>query len=556
MPARPAARGLAQLLAIGGVIAVVLGYGIDRASVGTPFSDPVTRLRAQDESSYANSALGFANHGGWLTPKVLGRYQLNKPPLLVWLAGLSIKAFGRSLWALRLPALAAAICATLIVFWWTRRERNVWVACAAATLLLSNPLWHIFARLCYTDMLVAALTTGAMAILYADPSLSRARSLWGFAACVAACVMAKSVAGLLPLFILAVYWLLVRKDLRPSLPRLAMAALAAAALFAPWHIYQLIVHRQWFWTDYVEVQLLGWGTQPPGQNSQESAPLFYFRRLALTDPFLAVLFVISLPSLVFALRRRSQAVPALLTSWFVVITCALLLNKFQNLPYALSLIPPASLVATIFNPIFTSRFAKWGTLAVCAIFALKCTQGERLWGLPFGATQPLAAVAAMRSYYNLGRPNELILANSDDYFYATTLPLPHVRYYFEVHDQILRNFMPHYVYLGIMLTEDEFERLNHLEPTYAARLKSWGLDSSEPIGTAIFGQSDDALPRLVNARPGSDFYVTGADWKRLSRDQSIRRSHVVSELSNGAALLLALPGQPSPRRPAPLPASW
>ncbi|HEV2687597.1 MAG TPA: hypothetical protein VGV35_03555, partial [Bryobacteraceae bacterium] len=65
---------LLELCAVVLIAAALLGYGLDRASVGTAYSDPVSKTRAQDESSFANSALTMAHEGGWLTPRVLGRY--------------------------------------------------------------------------------------------------------------------------------------------------------------------------------------------------------------------------------------------------------------------------------------------------------------------------------------------------------------------------------------------------------------------------------------------------------------------------------------------------
>ncbi len=543
-----------QLPVVAAVAAVLLGYGIDRASVGTAYSDPFSKLRAQDECTYANSALGLAHAGGWLTPKVLGRYLLFKPPLLLWMAGFCLKIFGQSLWALRLPALAAAIGATLIVFWWMRRERSILIACAAVALFLSNPLMHIFARLCYTDLLVVVAIAGAMAFLYADPRLSSAWSLWGFGAAVAAGVMAKNVAGLLPLVMLALYCVLVRSDKRPLLTRMSFAALVAAAMIAPWHIYQFVAHRQWFLADYVQIQLLGYGIQPPGTSSPESQAAFYFKRLAASDPVLAILLLTALPFLILALRGRNQVLPALLTAWFAIAAGALLLFRYQNLPYAILLIPPTCLIAAAYNPLFSAQRAKWALLALCAIFVLKWSAPGKIWGLSFGGAERLAAVEGLRSYYGLGRTNELILADSDDFFYAATLPLPHVRYYFRVHDDDLLKFFPHYAYLGIMLTEDQFERISQSEPIYAARLRDWGLDSTQPIGTSILGLTDDALVRLVKARPTADYYVTVPELQLLERDESIQRTHTVSELPDGRAFLLA---QKAGSRPvAPLPARW
>ena len=545
-------------LVVGAIATVVLGVGIERASVGTAYSDPFAKIRAQDECTYANSALALAHpgtHAGdWLTPKVLGRYLLYKPPLLLWMAGASLKLFGRSLGALRLPSLAAGVCAALIVFWFARRERSILIACAAVILFLSNSLVQIFARLCYTDMLVLASIAGAMAFLYADPPLARAPSLAGFAACVAAGIMTKSAAGLLPLFMLALYWPLVRSEQRPSVQRAALAVIIAAGIIAPWHIYQFVAHRQWFWADYVQVQLLGFGVQPPGPGSAESQAAFYAKRLMLADPVLAALFLTALPFLIAALRGRKQVLPALLAAWLAIAAGALLGFRFQNLPYAIYVIPPVCLIAAAYNPLLSAGRAKWGVAALCVIFAVKCAAPQKIWGLSFGSAPNLPAVAVLRSYYDLGRTNELILADSDDFFYATTLPLPRVRYYFRVGDDVLRKFIPHYVDLGIMLTADEFERLPQLEPAYAARLRSWGLDSTDPIGTAILGQSDDALTGIVKARSQSDFYVTAQELEILGRDETILRTHSVRQAPNGRAFLLA--ADSGQRQVTPLPARW
>ena len=100
------------------VAALALSIGLNRAGIASRYSDPVSHLRAQDEAIYANSATGLAERGGWLTPKVMGRFLLFKPPLLVWLAGASLKLFGISLWALRLPVVLAAAGATTLMFYW------------------------------------------------------------------------------------------------------------------------------------------------------------------------------------------------------------------------------------------------------------------------------------------------------------------------------------------------------------------------------------------------------------------------------------------------------
>lgn len=536
------------------IAAALLGYGIDRASVGIAYSDPITKTRAQDESSFANSALTMAHHGGWLTPRVLGRYLMQKPPLLLWLAGFALKIFGTSLWALRWPALAAAVCATGVVFAWMRRERSLVVACAAAALLLSNPLWHIFARLCYTDMLWTASLVGAVAFLQANPRLDSFRSLAGFALCTGASVMVKSVAGLLPLVILGLYFLLARQENRPAFGRVAMVTAVIAVLIAPWHIYQLVAHRQWFWADYVETQLLGFGFHAPIATSPESQPVFYFKRLFLTDPALCVLLLIALPFLIATLRDRSKTLPLILALWLAVTSGALMLFGFRNLPYALIVIPPACLIAAVYNPIFSARYAKWALIALYVVFGIKSYAHAEPWGLSFGAMEPIPAVAPLRWYHDLGRPNELIIANADDAFYSSTLSLPRVRYYLVDQGDVLRRFLPFYGYLGIMLSEGEFEQLDRITPQYANRLKSWRLDSTEPIGTTIVGPSEEALVRLVKARADVDYSVTREELALLESSRALSH-HAVTPVAGGRAFLLSKSSGPA-LSPSPLPARW
>jgi len=51
---------------------VFLGYGIGRSGLAAAFSDRVSGMRAQDETTYAASAAELATHGGWMTPQILG----------------------------------------------------------------------------------------------------------------------------------------------------------------------------------------------------------------------------------------------------------------------------------------------------------------------------------------------------------------------------------------------------------------------------------------------------------------------------------------------------
>ena len=170
----------AKLLLFAAVAAALLGYGFARPDIAAVYSDPVSRVRTQDEAVYASSAVGLATGGGWLTPKLLGRYLLFKPPLLLWLSGASLKTLGISRFALRLPVLLAGVLATVLLFLWAARGHSLAAACAAGLLLVSNPLWHTFSRVCYTDMLLVAAMAAALFTVARDPRLARPGSILAF----------------------------------------------------------------------------------------------------------------------------------------------------------------------------------------------------------------------------------------------------------------------------------------------------------------------------------------------------------------------------------------
>ena len=57
----------------------------------------------------------MATRGNWLTMTFLDRFVLFKPPLLMWLSGLSAKIFGISSLPLRLPSLLSGALICLLI---------------------------------------------------------------------------------------------------------------------------------------------------------------------------------------------------------------------------------------------------------------------------------------------------------------------------------------------------------------------------------------------------------------------------------------------------------
>jgi 4-amino-4-deoxy-L-arabinose transferase-like glycosyltransferase len=530
------------------VALLLLGLGIGLSGLASPFTDPVSRIRAQDETTWASMAAAVTVGGDWLTPPLLGRYFMQKPPLLIWLASASMKVLGISVFALRVPVLLAGCIATTMLFCWWQAETSSWAASAAVFLLLLNPLWHTLARLCYTDVLLQAGIIAALFAIARDPKLIGRSTIVVAAAAVAFGVMVKNVAGLLPLAILMVFYLL--SGWRPPWIPVLKICVLATILAAPWHIYQIIYHPRWLLADYVQVQLLEYGQNPPNQSSSEGPVWFYLKRLALTDPIICLLAVLAMPFLLRSVRQ-SRPMATLLLSWLVVMGAAPLVFKYRNLPYILGAIPPLCLLATGYGPL-TSWNKKIVVISALAVFSCKVAFSDQPWGLPYRDVAPIQAERWLQWYARLRRSNELITVNPDDQFYSMALPLKKVRYCFIDASGITLRYAPHYALLGITVTASQFQELDRWKPQFHERLREWGLDSTDPIATSIVAASAAEVVQLIENHQYADFYVP-ADLLTAT-DRSVTTHHRILAASPDRLFLLATdtkqPGSDeSPPRP-------
>jgi 4-amino-4-deoxy-L-arabinose transferase-like glycosyltransferase len=121
---------------------------------------PGSWLFEPDEARYAEIPREMLASGNWLVPKLNGVDYFEKPPLTYWANAVSIAAFGRSPFAVRLPERLAILGTALLLLLALRRPFGERVATLAALVFLSSPLVFSLARVALTD----GLLTFAMAI--------------------------------------------------------------------------------------------------------------------------------------------------------------------------------------------------------------------------------------------------------------------------------------------------------------------------------------------------------------------------------------------------------
>jgi len=367
-------------------------------------------------------------------------------------------------------------------------------------------------------MLLLAFSAAALYSLSRDPQLKSPRWFWSFVAFDAAAILTKSLAGLIPLFILLLF--AVVSPRRPSVKRILQVLLAVALVAAPWHLYQIVVHQKWFWTEYIDYQLFQFGMHPPVARASDPVWLFYARRIFLTDPFLCVAGLLAMPALIRGLMQRNPA-SLLAGCWLLVVTAIVCTYQWRNFPYSAMMIVPLAFVAAQYGP-------RWQTPVLAAILLLKLFALEPVWSLRYAGSQPLAAAPLLRDYAARHRLSELILIDTDDEFYSATLDLPKVRYCFLDPGNVVLRYAPFFSELGITVTVKQFEHLNPEQ--FRDRLRAWGLDSVKPVATSIVAHTPEEIQHLIDTHPQADFYAPPG---------YSGGSHQVVVISSNRVLLLA-----------------
>lgn len=479
----------------------ILSWNVWSVRTADGWLDRVAHFGAQDEATYTSSAIHMILSGDWMTPTLLGRWIFEKPPLVMWLSGASMALFGIGPLASRLPALAAGALIVSLCFGIAARLRSPAAGLACALLALSNQVLFTLSRRNMTDILLAAAVVAALAALAANPRLDRRRFQFLFALSIAAGILAKSVAGLLPAAGAALFALAWGGPARLRLCyKYSLLATAGLVLASPWFVYNLAAHTQWFLADS-GMQIFSTGLKRY-QTSSENHLAFYVVRLACAAPAALLLFVLGLPSLLAGFRRREPAA-LLLASFLIALAAALAAFHFHSEQYLTPLMPVLILAAAIYSPLSRLRPSPAVIAALAAVFILKAAAPDRPWGISFGAEGVVPSAATLSAYCAERRANALYILAVDDEFYALALPIPRLRYGWLDPEGHIAELRPYLAWLGIAQpVHGEASRA-----VYSARLREWGFPSDDPIGTALIARSLAEFASFVRAHPEADFLI-------------------------------------------------
>ncbi len=232
-----------------------------------------------------------------------------KPPLLIWLMDISASLFGVSEWSLRLPSMMASMGTLALVMSFTRRLTHSFAAGALAAALLALSVMFFAehgARTADYEALLCFLTTAYLYILFftlhrRKPGSGAVMAAGGL---IAAAILTKSVAGLLPGLGVALYILIVSRWRRPLLSPWYVAA-AAVAIGTGAAYFLLREHAA---PGYLKAVMFNdvAGRFSSALDRHKGPPWYYLQDVFLDGAFSAGLLAAAAPVALVSARGRSR----------------------------------------------------------------------------------------------------------------------------------------------------------------------------------------------------------------------------------------------------------
>ncbi|MEJ5251190.1 MAG: glycosyltransferase family 39 protein [Chthonomonadetes bacterium] len=301
-----------------------------------------------DEGLYATAARQMVESGDWLVPRVGTDAFFDKPPLTYWAQALSMKVFGFTPLAARLPsALAGALTAWLIWQWAKRREleRIGWLALLVYPLC---PLTMGLARQAIMDSLLTLWLTLAI-FGWIEGYTGDRRWYLLMAAGAGLATMTKGLIGLLLPGGALLLWTLLRRDWAewkriPWLPAIGVYLL----IVLPWHLAVWQAAGDLFVREYIVRHHI---QRFLGKEFGHVAPFWFYIPLLLVDmyPWSAFVPIIGWQALSGwrCEKEKLCCAWAMWAFWAVVVVLFFSLSRSKLPGYVLPAVPALCLLVAV-----------------------------------------------------------------------------------------------------------------------------------------------------------------------------------------------------------------
>lgn len=299
-----------------------------------------------DEPAYGQVAKEMAAGAGWLTPHYDGKPWFDKPPLFYWLSGASVKLFGPTEFACRLPSAILAVGVLFLLYALVKYDFGKRAALLSCLVLATSLQMIILARAAVTDMTLLFCLLGA---LYAyrrwfGEVESETCNLRWMAACGAFTGLGMLAKGpVAPALLFATFFihLWISGRLRRLVSLDALAGVATALIVGlPWFVAMYLIHRDLFVQGFLVANNITRFLKP--EHAGQTGGWYSY---LLNIPTLFVFFFpwsVFLPSGLLRFRG-ANAGAKLAAIWFGVVFVFFSLSKTQLVTYIFPLYPAAAL---------------------------------------------------------------------------------------------------------------------------------------------------------------------------------------------------------------------
>ena len=219
----------------------LLWYTLGLVALARLFTLGLYPLTDTTEARYAEVARKMAELGNWVTPLYdYGVPFWAKPPLTTWLSAISIKLFGVTEFAARLPYFLLAVLIAWLLWSWVRRSSEKQAQLAVA-MMSSTLLYFIASAAVMTDLGLVLGTTLALRGFWAafeqGPS-QRPKEVWLLFIGLGIGLLAKGPIAVVLSGLPIGLWMLLTGSIRASWQRLpwVKGSLLTLAIAAPWYV--------------------------------------------------------------------------------------------------------------------------------------------------------------------------------------------------------------------------------------------------------------------------------------------------------------------------------
>ena len=324
-----------------------------------------------DEGRYSEIPREMIESGDYNTPKLNYVKYFEKPVLFYWMNALSMKIFGETEFATRLPTVLMAILGALSTYMIAKSVYCHSAALLSPIILLTMLLYFAIGQIVIIDMALSIFITISLTGFWF-------KRYWLFYTGMALALLSKGLIGVvLPGAIVFFYVIFTRQwSLFKELIINWKGMLLFFIISLPWFISVCVANRDFFYFFFIQEHFLRYATKIHDRYQ----PIWFFIPILLLGVMPWVGFIPRTLSSFFDIRsikdENEKKASIFLYLWIITIFAFFSLSSSKLIPYIVPVLPPLAVIFASFlhkmlkddDLVFAKRVFLWGSPFFISIF--------------------------------------------------------------------------------------------------------------------------------------------------------------------------------------------